>query len=253
MEEIKVIVSDLDRTLLRTDKSVSAYTLDVLRRAREKGIKFVAATARAESGFRMLDLPCDAAIIFNGALLLLDGREPERFTMDADAADKIIRTALRLEPAAEIAAETVDATRANFDMARIWPGVGYEPWDFAQPLPSSAYKILLPLDRFSKVSELERLLPPDIHLVICEGELGMVLSKSASKLNAFKRLCELWSVPLSQTVMFGDDLNDVELLRAAGVSVAVANAGEDALRAASQRCASNDSDGVAHWIEENLL
>lgn len=255
MRDIKVIVSDLDRTLLRTDKSVSAYTLDVLRRARAKGLKFVAATARAEKGFRILDLSCDAAIVFNGALLLLDGREPERFVIDAKTADEVIRTVLTLEPGAEIVAETVDISRANFDPNRIWPNMDYMPVsdDFAAPLPAPAYKILLPLDSFSKADELEPLLPQGIHMVICEGELAMILSDSASKLNAFRRLCELWNVPLDQTVMFGDDLNDVELLRAAGISVAVANAGDEAKRAASEQCASNDDDGVAHWIEENLL
>lgn len=255
MRDIKVIVSDLDRTLLRTDKSVSEYTLDVLRRARAKGLKFVAATARAEKGFRILDLSCDAAIVFNGALLLLDGREPERFVIDANTADEIIRTVLTLEPTAEIIAETVDISRANFDPSRIWPNMDYIPVsdDFASPLPAPAYKILLPLDRFSKLDELEPLLPQGTHAVICEGELAMILSDSASKLNAFKRLCELWNVPLNQTVMFGDDLNDVELLRAAGISVAVANAGDEATQAAAERCASNDDDGVAHWIVKNLL
>lgn len=253
MRDIKVIVSDLDRTLLRTDKSVSAYTLDVLRRAREKGLKFVAATARAESGFRLLDLSCDAAIVFNGALLLLDGSSPERFVIDAATADEIIRTILKLEPSAEIVAETVDISRANFDPRRFWPNMIYEPHGFAAPLPAPVYKILLPLDGFSKVEELEALLPRGTHSVICEDTFAMILSESASKLNAFKQLCELWDVPLEQTVMFGDDLNDVELLRAAGISVAVANAGDEAKQAATERCASNDDDGVARWIEKNLL
>ncbi len=255
MRDIKVIVSDLDRTLLRTDKTISAYTRDVLGRARAKGIRFVAATARAEKGFQILDLPCDAAIVFNGAMLLLEGNEPERFTIDARTADEIVRAALSLEPSAEIVVETLDISRANFDPRRVWPNMDYMPVsdDFSTPLPTPVYKILLPLDRFSKVSELESLLPQGIHIVICEDTLAMILSDSASKLNAFKRLCELWNVPLEQTVMFGDDLNDVELLRAAGVSVAVANAGDEALRAARERCASNDDDGVARWIEENLL
>lgn len=253
MRDIKVIASDLDRTLLRTDKSVSAYTLDVLRRAREKGLKFVAATARAESGFRLLDLSCDAAIVFNGALLLLDGREPERFVIDAATADEIIRTILKLDPSAEIVAETVDISRANFDPKRFWPNMIYEPHGFAAPLPAPVYKILLPLDGFPKLGELEALLPRGTHSVICEDTFAMILSESASKLNAFKRLCELWNVPLEQTVMFGDDLNDIELLHASGVSVAVENAGDEAKAAATERCASNDSDGVARWIEKNLL
>lgn len=45
---IRAAVFDLDGTLLRTDKSVSAYTLEVLERCRKKGILLGIATARAE-------------------------------------------------------------------------------------------------------------------------------------------------------------------------------------------------------------
>jgi hydroxymethylpyrimidine pyrophosphatase-like HAD family hydrolase len=43
---IKLIATDLDRTLLRTDKSISAYTVNVLQHCRVRGIKIVFATAR---------------------------------------------------------------------------------------------------------------------------------------------------------------------------------------------------------------
>lgn len=45
---MKAIITDLDRTLLRTDKSVSEYTCGVLKRCRERGIFLMAATARPE-------------------------------------------------------------------------------------------------------------------------------------------------------------------------------------------------------------
>ena len=43
---MKAIITDLDRTLLRTDKTVSAYTLSVLKRCREKGMLLLVASAR---------------------------------------------------------------------------------------------------------------------------------------------------------------------------------------------------------------
>lgn len=45
---MKAIITDLDRTLLRTDKTVSEYTLEVLKRCRDRGILLMAATARPE-------------------------------------------------------------------------------------------------------------------------------------------------------------------------------------------------------------
>ena len=48
MKNIKAIITDLDRTLLRTDKSLSTYTVSVLKECKARGIKVMAATARPE-------------------------------------------------------------------------------------------------------------------------------------------------------------------------------------------------------------
>jgi len=46
---IKMVVTDLDGTLLRKDKSITRYTIDTINRVRELGIKVIFATARGES------------------------------------------------------------------------------------------------------------------------------------------------------------------------------------------------------------
>jgi len=45
---IKMIITDLDNTLLRSDKTISEYTIDVLKKCQSKGIKVAFATARSE-------------------------------------------------------------------------------------------------------------------------------------------------------------------------------------------------------------
>jgi len=52
---------------------------------------------------------------------------------------------------------------------------------------------------------------------------------------------------------FGDDWNDIELLRNCGTGIAVANALNEAKAVADYVCASNDEDGVAKWLEEYVL
>ena len=51
---IKAIVTDLDDTLLRYDKTVSQFTIDILTRCREKGIKLIIATARSNRASRLV-------------------------------------------------------------------------------------------------------------------------------------------------------------------------------------------------------
>ena len=68
---IKMIVTDLDRTLLRTDKTISNYTADILNRCRERGMKIVFATARPKRTVNHFigSVPVDALILHNGAVI----------------------------------------------------------------------------------------------------------------------------------------------------------------------------------------
>ena len=56
-----------------------------------------------------------------------------------------------------------------------------------------------------------------------------------------------------KAVAFGDDYNDIEMLRDCGIGVAVANAIPEVKTAADYICDTNDNDGVAKWLEERVL
>ena len=57
----------------------------------------------------------------------------------------------------------------------------------------------------------------------------------------------------SETIYFGDDNDDIEPIRMCGIGVAVANAIDAVISEADYVADSNDEDGVAHFIEENVL
>ena len=58
-------------------------------------------------------------------------------------------------------------------------------------------------------------------------------------------------IALQDITAFGDDDNDLEMLKMCGTGVAVANAVDSVLAAAREITASNDEDGVAAWLERN--
>ena len=58
---------------------------------------------------------------------------------------------------------------------------------------------------------------------------------------------------LGEVLAFGDSLNDLSMLEAAGEGVCVMNAREDVRALIPRRCPSNQEDGVAHYIEQHLL
>lgn len=61
------------------------------------------------------------------------------------------------------------------------------------------------------------------------------------------------NITLNEIVSFGDDINDMEMLQTCGTGVAVSNAVADVKAVADCVTLSNDEDGVADWIEKNIL
>ena len=74
------------------------------------------------------------------------------------------------------------------------------------------------------------------------------MPQGSGKTAAIRALAERSGISLADTVAFGDDLNDIEMLKLCGTGVAVANAVPQALEAADEITLSNDEDGLAEWL-----
>ena len=79
-----------------------------------------------------------------------------------------------------------------------------------------------------------------------------VMDAAASKGSALGWLCDHLGIPRGHSLGFGDNLNDIPLIEAAGTGVAVANAEPEVRAAADVVCASNDEDGVGRFILDAL-
>jgi len=69
-------------------------------------------------------------------------------------------------------------------------------------------------------------------------------SPLATKWTALSHLLGLWGIPAERVVAIGDDVNDIPMLRSAGLSFAMGNAKDEVKAAADRVTASNDEDGV---------
>jgi HAD superfamily hydrolase (TIGR01484 family) len=97
-------------------------------------------------------------------------------------------------------------------------------------------------------------LPPEVrHVVSDAGILAQISHANVSKSDAIRRVVEDQGSNLSQVIAFGDDANDVEMIRDAGIGIAMANAVGPVKAVADHITLSNDEDGVAVAIEELLL
>ncbi len=66
-------------------------------------------------------------------------------------------------------------------------------------------------------------------------------------------MCDYLSISYHDIIAFGDDYNDLDMLTFADQAIVVANASMAIQEVANEVCPSNDEDGVAKWIEKNLL
>lgn len=251
---VKMIITDLDGTLLRSDKTVSKYTMSIFRSCINKGIKIALATARPIRAVKMLNIPLsfDAAIYHNGAVINTDEGN-FHYGISSQVTKDIILAALQNDAQARLCIEIDDKIYGNSDPSDIWPGIEINLTDFGNLPSAPADKIILLTADIDKLSAISKVLSENMYLEISENTVGMIMHKDATKSNAIKQLTESFACSIDEVVAFGDDHNDVEMLRNCGMGVAVANAIDKVKAAADCICDTNDNDGVAKWIEENVL
>lgn len=248
---MKAIIVDLDRTLLRTDKTLSAYTLNVLKKCHNEGLAVIAATARPERSILMYheQIGFDAAITMNGAKIILPNEVIENSIPRLSG--ECVLSALISVPDTLISIETSNGIYSNAAIPE-WNSTCYD--DFPNlPPQSTLYKILASSTNNALYAKIEHILTEDVYYTVANSTLVQIMSKNATKWNGIKAALEALNVLQNEAVCFGDDNDDIEPIRMCGIGVAVSNAIEAVTNAADYITGSNDEDGVAHFIEANLL
>ncbi|MDE6642144.1 MAG: HAD family hydrolase [Acetatifactor sp.] len=248
---MKVIITDLDRTLLRTDKSVSEYTCAVLKKCRDSGILLMAATARPERAILTYQrqIGFDAVTTLNGARIIFPGGVMEN-GIALRSAEDILKKVTAI-PNVTLSMETGDGIYANVSIPE-WNAIVFEGFP-ALPTESIIYKILLSSADNTIQPEVEKALTPDTYMTVAEGKLIQIMSTASTKWNGIEVMLKAAGIDKSEAVYFGDDNDDIEPIRNCGVGVAVSNAIREVLDIADFVTESNDMDGVARYIEKNLL
>lgn len=256
----RLVATDLDGTLLRSDGSVSARTRAALLAAEEAGIEVVFVTARPP---RWLEDVRDVvgrhgvAICANGAAVV-DVRAQtvlaERTMPGAVVAGLVARVRDRL-PGTRFAVERRAGMLA--EQAFVGPHplpAGAAVVDTLEPaLDDTTYKLLarrLGEEPAGFLRDVAAVLGDDAVLAD-SGAVGLaeVTGPGVTKAATLATWAHERGLAAADVWAFGDAPNDLPMLAWAGVSFAVGNAHPDVARAAVHRCATNDDDGVARELE----
>jgi Cof subfamily protein (haloacid dehalogenase superfamily) len=262
---VRLIASDIDGTILRTDNTISPRTVAALAAAEDAGILVVLCSGRPPRWMKPI---ADAtghhglAICANGALLydLHTEEVVESFLWDHEIAATVASELRAAIPEVAFAVERHD-------------GFAFEP----------SYMPVFDLPKGVEIGELDELLSAPIvkllarhpemsagdllaaaHEAIAdlgdkatttysmEGGLLEIAAPGVSKAFALEKVAAGHGIVAAEVVAFGDMPNDIPMLSWAGLGVAVANAHEEAKAVADEVTLSNDDDGVAVVIERLL-
>lgn len=249
---MKAIITDLDRTLLHTDKTISDYTLRVLKKCYEKGILIMAATARPERA--ILDyhsqVHFDAMTVMNGAGVIAPGLKTAGYPIGRESVTTILERLYEL-PDITLSLECGNEVYANVDIPE-WEAKVFNGFP-ELPTEGPVYKILVSRSNENIGPLVETLLTEDTYCTVAGNNLVQIMNKKATKWNGIQLMLEATGISPEDAVYFGDDNDDIEPLKNCGTGVAVANAIDAVKVAADVVVESNDEDGVAKWIERELL
>lgn len=271
----RVIALDLDGTLLNSKKELSPNNRNALTRAAASGIEIVPTTGRffdaMPEAVRSLDFVHYAItinvaqvydvvhdeVLYHADIPYLRGVEIMRYLdtlpviydcyMDGwgwmtrsfyDAAEQFTKGNPRLLQMIRTLRKPVDELKA---------------YVLAKQRPLQKIQLFFQ-DMERREEELAHLpdVFPDMAISSSSPTNIEINCAQANKGAALQVLCDRLGIPISQSVAFGDGLNDVSMLRTAGVGVAMGNASAEIKANADRIAESCDNDGVAKMIERLL-
>ncbi len=275
-----IVFSDLDGTFLTSKKEVSARSRAALDALSASGVDFVPCTGRPLTGIdpTLLAHPAVRFVISaNGAAVHeLDGRDPtperarclRHVPLDRATACAVWEIARHHDVTFDIFADGACFLRR--DLYERIPAFARDPYIARSMMQTRVPVDEEPPETITRVQTLERISMywldprdrdainaaladvPGIEITRSYPMNVEVMDEAASKGSALAWLCAHLGIDAREAIAFGDNINDIPMIEAAGTGVATANAEEEVRAAADVVCGCNDDDGVASFILERL-
>lgn len=265
----RLIAFDLDGTILRADSSLSPRTLDALHGLHERDIQTLFVTGRPPRWVDHLEGAVGGhgqVICGNGAFhyAIRERRIARTVGIEPPVLGSMVRDLRAALPEATFAAELgtrmcveegfiVQAGRADG-----WLSEKHEHVGGVDRVEAPVGKLLLMLEACAgEPAELVRQVRDVVGArgaVVTSGVPGLVEvgPPGVSKASALAGFCEVQGIEAGRVWAFGDQVNDIPMLRWAGRSFAVGEAPAVVRKNATDTAAGPEADGVAQWLETLL-
>ena len=277
MASVKLIVTDLDGTFLTDMYTPHPENVRAMRACQEAGIPVCALTGRNWTECRKIVLGAnfDRFCGINNGTAIMDTRIQDlryRNRFHPDVVEDLIRMALQFENANFCISGThqthqlkkrqvrayLDPKRAYLADESIVPMILYDSVEeMAQGCSADAQRLYIEMDhtgaavRKKIYREVNEIVPAD--MTASDDEGLEIIPQGASKVDALNVLADIYNVRLQNVMAFGDTINDLTMLQAAGFGIAVSNGDSELKKQADHVAPSNLEGGFAKIIWQMVL
>ncbi|MFC0562420.1 Cof-type HAD-IIB family hydrolase [Halalkalibacter alkalisediminis] len=264
----KMIVLDLDDTLLRDDHTISDRTKNALMAAQEQGVKVVLASGRPTFGMNNIaeELKLHEygsyILSFNGAKIIDAKTSEEHFS--STLSPEMVHRLYELSQAEGVGIHTyvndwiITENEHPFTLKE-----GEITGLPIKKVTSFVDSVIAPVVKVLMVEDPEKLIKVEEKLKQeFKGTLSIMRSKpyflefleeGVTKGSSLNALIQTLGIKREEVIAMGDSYNDLAMIEFAGLGVAMGNAPEDIKEAADYVTDSNMNDGVAMVVEEFIL
>ena len=262
MNNIKLIATDLDGTLLNNESEITNYNKNILKKLMDNGIEVVIATGRpiGSMNFYYEELQNNSeSIVFNGAMVV-DNNFNCIFSnpLKKDIAEKIINlykekyindTSLNIYSIQKyiVAKDNFKIQTHTEKVDKKNKIVGLE--NFNDDIEAQKIIILgeneILIDIKNTIDSLFT-----VHTSFSNPNFLEILSDNTNKANALKWLCAKKGIDRNSVIAFGDNYNDIEMIEFAGVGVAMGNAEDNVKKNAKYIADTNNNNGVGVFLKD---
>jgi len=261
---------DMDGTLLNTDHAITDWTREAIDRAARAGGVIALCTGRCLSELRehLAALPgVRYAICENGGCLYDVGEDRiiSQAVIDRSEAERILKLVSHYDACVQCFMQS----QSYMQIAGVEAFRHYHIHDFAAVFEQGSVFVgnmaavrkgrelekinLYFTSERDKADFRQKLGDVELHLADSLGTGFEISPKEATKGLGLQALCRHLGIPVERTMAVGDGGNDLELMSAAGFSVAMGNATGEVRRAAHAVTEDNDHDGAARAVVRYML
>ena len=264
----RLLALDMDGTLLNSRKEISPVTMKAINELVAKGIAVSLCTGRgiaelADNAAELKGIPY--GILNSGGCVYDFIREKalDRTLLDDGCLMECLEAAeaVRAMPYLLTQNASVAQSEDMRDVSVFQMGI-YQPLydrvatavpdikEYVRSHPDQSLKLCIyHRDPASREMTRARLAPLGLVLADCETTSLEITPQGVSKASGLKRLCEHLGISVEETIAVGDSDNDLDVLQAAGLAVAMGNANENVKNVCDDIVADNDHDGIVEVIE----